>query len=284
MKKFDHLIIGAGLTGLELAGLLKAKNESVIILEKSRGIGGRISTRRIDDEGFDHGALYLDEPIPQVARDLIATPLGHYRESGMNQLMKDLAQGLLIEKDHRVTSLKRINERWIVGCDNGAQFDATRVTLTAPLPQALELLKANDLIQPHHSLYQIQYSKALLLLVVAKHLPMGTFSQLWEGHEITLMDERSLHSRGVILRLSVSLSEEYFDLPDEVIIQKMHELWKHSPMGKLEMEKWELKKWRYCRPLNQYHYSFEEVQSGLYLAGDGFESPLRSAQELARIL
>ena len=284
MKTFDHLIIGAGLTGLELARLLKDKNESVVILEKSRGVGGRISTRRIDDEGFDHGALYLDELIPQVARDMIATPLGHYRESGMKQLMKELAQGLLIEKEHRVTSLKKVNDRWLIGCDNGSQFEAARVTLTAPIPQALELLKANDLVAPDHSLHEIEYTKALLLLVVVEHLPLGTFSQLWEGHEITLMDERSLHSRGIILRLSSSLSAEYFDLPDDEIIQKMQGLWGQSPMGKLEMEKWELKKWRYCRPFNQYHHSFEEIRPGLYLAGDGFESPLRSAQDLAQAL
>jgi renalase len=284
VKKYDHLIIGAGLTGIELARLLRAKGQSVILLEKSRGLGGRISTRRIDNEGFDHGALYLDEAISELNRTLISTPLGYYRESGMNQLMKDLAQGLLIERDHKVSELKKNAEGWTVICENGSRFEATQVTLTAPVPQVLELLKQNNLIQNHHSLFEVQYSKALLLLIVVKHLPLGTYSQLWEGHEITLMDERSLHSQGIIFRLSSALSEEYFELPDDEIIQKIMSLWHHSPMSKLEMEKWELKKWRYCRPLGQYHHSFEEIQPGLFLAGDGFEYPLRSARDLANQL
>jgi renalase len=281
LKKFDHLIIGAGLTGIELARLLQAKGKSVIILEKSRGVGGRISTRRIDNEGFDHGALYLDEKIPALSRDIISTPFGYYRESGMNQLIKDLARDILIQKEHKATELKKESESWIINCDNGHQFEASQVTITAPVPQAVELLKANNLIQSHHSLFRVQYSKALLLLVIVKHLPLGTYSQRWEGHEITLMDERSLHSQGIIFRLSQSLSDEYFELADEEIIQRIQTLWQHSPMGKLEMEKWELKKWRYCRPLNSYHQSFEEIQPGLFLAGDGFDSPLRSARDLA---
>ena len=39
MENVDTLIIGAGLSGLHLAQLLKKKSKSSLILEKSRGLG-----------------------------------------------------------------------------------------------------------------------------------------------------------------------------------------------------------------------------------------------------
>lgn len=284
MKTYDHLIIGAGLTGLSLGKMLEGKSNSVGLLEKSRGVGGRVATRRIDEQGFDHGALFLEEMIPQLQRDLIHSPLGYYREGGMNQLMKDLAHGLEIHKEKKATQLHRGPDAWHVNCECGESFAGKKLILTAPLPQALELLKSNKLVLPEHPLFEIRYTKSLLLLVVVKYLPLGTFSQRWQDHQLTLMDERSLHSHGVILRLSDELSEELFELPDEQIQQKMLSIWNASPMGKLEIEKCEVKKWRYSRPINQHHHYFLELQKNLFLAGDGFDTPLRSAQYLAQVL
>ncbi len=51
-------IIGAGMAGVTLAITLKDKAE-IILVEKSRGLSGRISHRRVDRFGFDHGAAYL---------------------------------------------------------------------------------------------------------------------------------------------------------------------------------------------------------------------------------
>ncbi|PPR77688.1 MAG: hypothetical protein CFH01_01407 [Alphaproteobacteria bacterium MarineAlpha2_Bin1] len=56
MKKIA--IIGSGLSGLTLATNLINYAE-VIIFEKSRGVGGRLATRRINDFNFDHGAQFF---------------------------------------------------------------------------------------------------------------------------------------------------------------------------------------------------------------------------------
>ena len=53
-------IIGAGLTGLACAKKLSLANLSPIVFEKSRGLGGRLSTRRNGNHiSFDHGAQYV---------------------------------------------------------------------------------------------------------------------------------------------------------------------------------------------------------------------------------
>ncbi|WP_300030400.1 NAD(P)-binding protein [uncultured Roseobacter sp.] len=51
-------VIGAGLAGVRLAGMLSGRAD-VRVFEKSRGTGGRMSTRRAGAHSFDHGAQYF---------------------------------------------------------------------------------------------------------------------------------------------------------------------------------------------------------------------------------
>ena len=51
-------VIGAGITGATLANLLK-KKVTITVFEKSRGVGGRMATRRADPYQFNHGAQYF---------------------------------------------------------------------------------------------------------------------------------------------------------------------------------------------------------------------------------
>ncbi|MEL6287555.1 MAG: FAD-dependent oxidoreductase [Pseudomonadota bacterium] len=55
----DVGIIGAGVAGLAAARVLRDAGARVTILEKSRGIGGRLATRRREIAAYDHGAQYL---------------------------------------------------------------------------------------------------------------------------------------------------------------------------------------------------------------------------------
>jgi renalase len=52
-------VIGAGIAGLAAAQRLKRSGAVVTLFEKSREVGGRMATRRIDDLQFDHGAQYF---------------------------------------------------------------------------------------------------------------------------------------------------------------------------------------------------------------------------------
>jgi renalase len=59
LKNFPVAIIGAGLAGLSCATELQRAGLNVIVFDKSRGVGGRMSTRRGDDWACDHGAQYF---------------------------------------------------------------------------------------------------------------------------------------------------------------------------------------------------------------------------------
>ncbi len=49
-------VIGAGISGLAAANTLQEAGAYVTVIEKSRGLGGRVATRRIGDLAVDHGA------------------------------------------------------------------------------------------------------------------------------------------------------------------------------------------------------------------------------------
>jgi len=82
MNHSDVIIIGAGLTGLTIAYLLKNQNINVQILEARDRIGGRILTK------------YKDGTVPM---DMGATWLGR-KHSHLNQLLKELDIDVFIQE------------------------------------------------------------------------------------------------------------------------------------------------------------------------------------------
>ncbi len=73
----DIVVIGAGMSGIACARALHAAGLSVRLIDKGRGIGGRIATNLTTVAGngitFDHGAQYLFQR--QHAANIAA--LGH---------------------------------------------------------------------------------------------------------------------------------------------------------------------------------------------------------------
>ena len=56
---FDVIIVGAGLSGTFMSSLLREKKKNVLILEKSSGIGGRLSTKPVGSQIVDYGCQYI---------------------------------------------------------------------------------------------------------------------------------------------------------------------------------------------------------------------------------
>tara|TARA_R110000787_G_scaffold9090_3_gene31964 strand:- start:11381 stop:12283 length:903 start_codon:yes stop_codon:yes gene_type:complete len=138
-------VIGAGLTGLTAARRLADAGCAVVVFDKSRGLGGRLATRRTALGPIDHGA-------PGVPQELAALLGGHVwadgpqaaRCSGLpgaSALVRPLAEGLDIRKETEIASLERVAGGWQLGDSDGTDpgmFDG--VILAVPAPQALALL------------------------------------------------------------------------------------------------------------------------------------------------
>jgi renalase len=62
-QMWDVAITGAGISGLTCAVALQEAGYRVVVIEKSKGVGGRVATRRLETAWADHGA-------PTLSRDL----------------------------------------------------------------------------------------------------------------------------------------------------------------------------------------------------------------------
>lgn len=111
MISTDVLIIGAGVSGLLLGSHL---GDRAIILEKSRGVGGRIANRRLEDQGFDHGAPYLvDDPLVRETlvdfgtdEEVQKDAHGIHLLNSMTRFPKKLIGDLNIKKSTRAKSFQ----------------------------------------------------------------------------------------------------------------------------------------------------------------------------------
>lgn len=141
-------VIGAGIAGLAAADALRRAGRRVLMLEKSRGIGGRLATRRTRDGlEFDHGAPAVHgRPeafggflrTAEAAGDAAAWGGGWVGVPGMSALGRSLAAGLDIRFGVEVAAVRREGGGWTVETDGDAmRFDA--VVCTAPAPQTARL-------------------------------------------------------------------------------------------------------------------------------------------------
>jgi renalase len=70
----DVLIVGAGIAGLSCAKVLASAGKTVRVVERSRGVGGRCATRRIDGQPVDHGSVFLHGSSPEFLSALREVP------------------------------------------------------------------------------------------------------------------------------------------------------------------------------------------------------------------
>lgn len=210
-------VVGAGLAGLACGRRLQAAGHRVTWFEKSRGVGGRIATRRLEaGSRVDHGLRYW---VPQSAelqaltQDLLAQGVVHpwaaqgFRwngelrpdsgktvycaHQGVNAIAKYLAQSCDIRRQHRVTGLARCDRGWRLTMDDptGSATTATAdtVVLAIPAPQAVPLLLPLDAAAAEAA-RAVTYAPCLSLMATYGDLPPAPPLDHGCGWHITMED------------------------------------------------------------------------------------------------
>lgn len=184
----DVLVIGAGMAGLIAAAELQRVGRSVRVLDKGRGVGGRLASRRIEGATFDHGApgfaanhsWFTTEVLQGRLNGAVVSWMpgsaegcpGPYPWRGtpsMSAVAKRLALGLDLQLETTVTDLRLGADGWLATTASGSTFASRAVVLTAPVPQALALIDAGRLgLAPEQRsrLEAIEYERCLTVMAV----------------------------------------------------------------------------------------------------------------------
>ncbi len=150
----DLLIIGAGIAGLAAGRMAQQAGLKVMMIDKGRRVGGRVSTRRIDGFVFNHGAQFAtsrssdfgnilqaastagmatDWQIGDKKMVAVGTPI-------MRALPMFLAKNLPIQQNRTIASIIRKTDHIQCIDTDDVSLIARKVICTAPAPQTATLV------------------------------------------------------------------------------------------------------------------------------------------------
>jgi len=306
----DVLVVGAGIAGLLAAHRLVGAGHRVIVVDKGRGVGGRLATRRMGEGVFDHGAQFFTSSEPafaaEVARweaagvaqqwfdtrlepDGSVVPDGHPRwrgTTGMTAIAKHLAVGLDVRTSTRLASLQVDAEgsvgSWRAITDDGRELRAGAVLLTPPIPQTLELLAAGGVtLEPEQQmeLESVSYHPCLAVMALLdgpSGLPEpGALRPGAEPLDWVADNQRKGISPvpSITVHAGPATSRALWDAPDDEVIAILLDAvpgLAASPVA----DGVQVQRWRYARPdvgLEGFTRKISGVPTAV-VAGDVFDS------------
>lgn len=290
----DFIVIGAGLSGLHIAREIKEIGlGEVLILEKSRGVGGRMATRRTLNTKFDHGAQFyrVKADITKIHQFWSQKGVSHQwfvsikgnhwcAPLGMTALAKSLAEGVDVSLEKQVSSIQYENKLWKIISDKNEIWFCKKLIITSPLPQSLKLLEdviSNQLADQDvvNDIKKINYTKAVIGLITLEddiETDVSGYEEFQSGNFFSITNQKTKgvsETPAFVVTMSPAFSEEVFDQSDDLTLEKiLKEFQGKYPGAKIISS--ELKKWRYCQPTSQYKKYFSEIALNVFLIGDAF--------------
>ena len=304
MNTTEILVLGAGISGLLCATELRRAGYAVRVLDKGRGPGGRMSTRRMAGGRLDHGAQYftvrdarfreyVDEWLEAgVIREWFrhlpedSSPAGYPRyrgAAGMSDVAKHLAASLDVRPGQRAVSVTRGTDGWAVQTESGTVHGGDWLVATPPLPQTLTLLDSSGLDyagERRAELAEVGYEKGLATLAILdgpSGLPAPGGFKPGDAPPLTwIADNRmkgiSASVTAVTLHADAAFAAENWDVPDAERGPRMLEAAK--PFLRSNVVEYACHRWGFTRPLNPWpEPCFRNEALRLVLAGDAFGGP-----------
>lgn len=232
MKKIA--IIGAGISGLR-AALELVGTHDISMFEKSPSVGGRVATRRFESTHINHGAASFDG-FELLQGDAIADQLKEQltlsgAATELPKAMRDLLLGGKNFSFRLKTKISRVNKDLTIEVENGEPEKFDRIIITAPVPQACEVLGVSILPE-------VSYTKQISFIGMGPDGPVKWM--MTEDDSDRLFDESE-----ETIRLS---ADKFFG----------------STAGL------DLKKWRYSRVIQGFNDYFFEHEENIFICGDAF--------------
>ena len=297
----DVLILGAGISGLTAGRTLAESGKAVKILDKGRGVGGRVATRwkgtRDDIQGrWDHGAQFvtfrseklisklkewdawsvLDEWIPSHSDTSL---MRHRPLEGMNGFAKALAAPLDIERSQRIVTLNKTEDGWVACSESGDTFEAKQVISTIPTPQVLDLIHASKWSlsdEEFQMLHLVTYDRCLSLLAETAEpvtLDHNGYLRVDSGvlESVISHQQKGISSAPTFTaNATAAFSLEWYDrdrsTAASVLRAALQELLESSIVSV------QLHGWKFSKASQRIPAPFVTLSNGCTLAGDAFQA------------
>jgi renalase len=300
----DVLIIGAGLAGLSAANHLQRAGYKVLVVDKGRGLGGRLAGRRIDNASFDHGAQFMTTRDPKfveqvrewieagVAKEWYSSFPGqansHARYRGvptMTAIAKHLAVDISVKLGTTVTSLNVNRDGWLCQLNNGTSIQSRSLVITSPVPQTLVLLDSGNIQLPKDKsdrLNRISYESCIAVMAVldqpsaiaapgAMAIETGPIAWISDNQQkgVSAIPAVTIHGSG-------DFSAKHFDSDRDQVAQQLIQA--ASPYLGAAVVDFQVHGWRYSKPIIVDNSPCMVVSEStdlpaLVLAGDAFAGP-----------
>ena len=299
-------VIGCGLSGTTVASLIKKKNK-VEIFEKSKGVGGRMSTRKEPPFTFDHGAQFFkikttefENFVSELFSEKIIRPWGfrlaYFDENNlqkikiikkkdqffvgtpnMDSIVKYKSQKCKVILNTKIKKIFKKNNKWFLTDQNKKSYgNYDWIILSLPAEQSLELI--NQEISFYSALKKIKMNSCISLMIgMNEKLHLNYDAALIENNDVAwLAINNSKPCRAKYQSLLINSSYEF---ASRNINSPIHQIIKHllnvtSDLVKNELSNSELiklHKWKYVEakksPNENY---FIDHKKKIAICGDWF--------------
>ena len=264
MERREIVVIGAGMAGLACARRLADAGRDVLVLDKGRGLGGRMATRRMEAGPLDHGAPWLEAraaPFGAVIERMVAAghaapwtgPGGvalHVGMPGMSGAVRGLAAGLEVRREHAVREARRVGGGWRLFAETPtgpSEVAAGILVCTVPAPQVLPLL-ADEEPGLAGAVGVARLSACWTLLAVLDP-PAALRPIRAEGEVAWLSDEGSKPGRapgGVVLQASAGWTARRLEMTREEAVEELTALLRATVGREVRAAHAAAHRWRYA--------------------------------------
>ena len=294
------IVIGAGISGCACAHQLIHAGHQVTVVEKGRGVGGRMATRRMEGARIDHGAQFFTTRDPRLqqlnqkwlkeeqvspwydrvpGRLDIPSDMRYRGKKGMTGPVKSLTQNCLLALNFFVEKIARGKKWKVVEREGeGRILEADHLVITIPSVQMLQLFERSEIdLEPEtmSRLQSIRHTQCLAILGIldrsSKLAQPGAVTHPYK--DVDWLSDNQVKGisevPAITLHASAEFSHQYWDIPDSEWASELLAPAEDALDSKITS--WVSHRWGFAKPLVTFgksHYHIPEL--GLTLAGDGF--------------
>ena len=264
------VVIGSGIAGLAAAKHFHSNNFNIIVLDKGKYPGGRISTRIGENFIFNHGAQFFTAKSNEfknicnravndnvlVNWEIVSKKNRYIGNPDMREFSFWLSKNLSIYQDTVVESIEYNNTFTII--TNNKKFSADGLIITAPASQTAGLIKNLD-NQIYKLIENVTYLPCWCVMISIKDMNLKHFEIDENSIFSWIVSENnkiknSLSGNCITIHANEKFSHDHLEKNKEFVLDKIiREFTKIYKVKNNDITYKNIHRWRYAKVKNYFH-------------------------------